>query len=352
VKTANLQAAPPMESQLYTRSEPAMLPHFPRLIYLALLEDGYTELQILGDLDISAAQLEDETYRLSIAQHERFILRLLELTNDPHFTLRLWKNYDPSSANIFLLAVANSGQIAKALHLVTRYSRIFTRTLSIRSFEIDEQVVMDIDPQLEHDGVIYFALINFVLFLDGFFGSVLEGNHLINRVEMSLPRPDGFDEIQGDIGVPVTFEHPQTRIYFNKEYLDQPMKQADPQTVRLLQEMCERQLEEADAESGLVGSVKSLLIDRIASPPKLDEAAKLLNMSSRGLRRKLEQSGTSYQKLLDALRCRIATRLLRDTGEPVSSIAYELGFDNPSDFGRAFKRWTGQSPSSVRQPPP
>ena len=110
------------------------------------------------------------------------------------------------------------------------------------------------------------------------------------------------------------------------------------------------QLEEAEAESGLVGSVKSLLIDRIASPPKLDEAAKLLGLSARGLRRKLEQSGTSYQKLLDSLRARIASRLLRDTDEPVSSIAYELGFDNPSDFGRAFKRWTGQSPSSLRQP--
>mgnify|MGYP001817925714 FL=1 len=211
-----------METQLYTRSEPAMLPLFPRLIYLALLEDDYTEQQILGGLDISAEQLQDETYRLSIEQHERFILRLLELTNDPHFTLRIWKNYDPTSANIFLLAVANSGQISKALHLITRSNKLCTRTLSFRSFVVDEQVVMDIEPQLEHDSVIYFAQINFVLFLDSFFSSVLEGRHLINRVEMALPRPAGFDEIKGDIGVPVTFEHSQTRIYFNRELLDQP----------------------------------------------------------------------------------------------------------------------------------
>ena len=139
------------------------------------------------------------------------------------------------------------------------------------------------------------------------------------------------------------------RIYFNKELLHQPMKQADPQTVRLLLEMSERQLEEADAEMSFVGAVKSILINQVASPPKLYDAAKLLGVSSRGLRRKLEESGTTYHNILDSGRLKMATKLIKETDAPISSIAYELGFSSASDFGRAFKKWSGQSPAAVRK---
>ena len=94
--------------------------------------------------------------------------------------------------------------------------------------------------------------------------------------------------------------------------------------------------------------MKCLLIEQIAAPPKLDEAAKHLGLSSRSLRRKLAESGTSYQKILDDIRLKMATRLIKETETPIASSAYELGFGNASDFGRAFRKWTGQLPSTMR----
>ena len=91
------------------------------------------------------------------------------------------------------------------------------------------------------------------------------------------------------------------------------------------------------------------MVERIDSPPRMEEAASLLKLSSRGLRRKLAESGASYQALLDAIRLSIARRLIRETSASIASIGYELGFNHPSDFGRAFKKWTGESPSAYRQ---
>ena len=71
-------------------------------------------------------------------------------------------------------------------------------------------------------------------------------------------------------------------------------------------------------------------------------------MSSRSLRRRLAEQGTRYQAVLEEIRRRTATRLLRESQAPVSTIAYELGFASPSDFSRAFRKWTGQSPSAWR----
>lgn len=338
-----------MAGQILTRSEPALLPYYLRLVYLWLIELGYDEHELFEGLDFTASDLHDEKYRLSIEQHERFILRALKLTNDPHLAVRLVGKYNASSANVPLMAVANSGKISRALDLITRYQSLFTRVFSVRSVGSADEPCMELESKLEHASVVYFSITAFILLLDDYFQRALNGVHLIRSVALGFPEPAGFDRVRGKFGFPLHFDQPTTRIWFDSAYLDQPLNQSDPQTVRLLQEMSERQLQEAEAERSLTGAVTALLIEQIASPPGLDATASVLGVSPRSLRRKLAESGTSYQKLLDSVRLKVAHRLLTATDMPVASVGYELGFDNASDFGRAFKRWSGQSPLSVRR---
>ncbi|MEM1432589.1 MAG: AraC family transcriptional regulator ligand-binding domain-containing protein [Pseudomonadota bacterium] len=338
-----------MDGQLYTRTEPVLLPLYPRLILSTLRELGYEEQQIFAGLDLQANQLQDENYRLTIEQHEQFILRALDLTGDPHLAIRLNQRRGAETGNLALLAVANSGQIAKALDLITRYFKIVTRVFSIRSFTAtDEQAVMHIDVHVEHELVIYFAISAFVLFLDRFFLDALNQAHLVRRVALPVPPPAGFEVVNAQFPFEMAFDQSAANVSFDRELLDQPMQQADPQTVRLLLEMTERQLAEADAETSLVGAVKLLLIEQIAAPPKLNEAARHLGLSPRTLRRKLAAADTTYQTLLDGIRLKMALRLLKETKSPLAAIAYELGFSTASDFGRAFRKWTGHSPSTLR----
>lgn len=82
----------------------------------------------------------------------------------------------------------------------------------------------------------------------------------------------------------------------------------------------------------------------------IDRIARGLGYSRQTLYRRLKEEGTTYERLLDGLRRRLALRLVRDHGLSVKEIAYRLGFSDPAAFSRAFKRWTGASPGEMRRP--
>jgi AraC-like DNA-binding protein len=71
-------------------------------------------------------------------------------------------------------------------------------------------------------------------------------------------------------------------------------------------------------------------------------------LHERTLGRRLQASGTTFQRLLDATREEMARQLLSDTRVPVSRIASALGYGDPTVFTRAFMRWTGRTPSRFR----
>ena len=80
----------------------------------------------------------------------------------------------------------------------------------------------------------------------------------------------------------------------------------------------------------------------------LDRLASELGMSRATLQRRLKSEDTSFEAILDGLRQRLARRYLRKDNYSVKKTAYLLGFSDPAAFSRAFKRWTGQSPSELR----
>ena len=80
-----------------------------------------------------------------------------------------------------------------------------------------------------------------------------------------------------------------------------------------------------------------------------EQIADPMNISTRHLRRLLGQHGTSYERLLVEVRRDAALRLMADAAVSLTRIAYELGFQDPSSFTRAFRRWTGYSPSEFRR---
>ena len=82
--------------------------------------------------------------------------------------------------------------------------------------------------------------------------------------------------------------------------------------------------------------------------PSFEELTRLLNMSARTLRRRLEREGTSYQRIKDNARRDVAISMLSRDGLTVSEVAEHVGFSDPSAFHRSFKKWTGQSPGSYR----
>jgi AraC-like DNA-binding protein len=76
--------------------------------------------------------------------------------------------------------------------------------------------------------------------------------------------------------------------------------------------------------------------------------ARSLGLSPRSLQRRLADEGTRYNDLVDEVRRQFAELYLARPRLAVSEVAYLVGFTDPSAFFKAFRRWTGLTPSDYR----
>ena len=108
-------------------------------------------------------------------------------------------------------------------------------------------------------------------------------------------------------------------------------------------------LERLPADAGLATDVRAAIAKELrGGDTGLDHVAKKLGMSGRTLQRRLEALGVAYSDLVDEIRYAISTSYLADRELALCEVAYLLGFADPSSFTRAFKRWTGQTPTEYR----
>jgi AraC-like DNA-binding protein len=74
-----------------------------------------------------------------------------------------------------------------------------------------------------------------------------------------------------------------------------------------------------------------------------------LAVSNRTLIRRLREAGTTYRELRDAHRRRLAIELVAGSSLTAAEIAYRLGYEDASNFGKACHRWFGRSPGALRK---
>ena len=92
--------------------------------------------------------------------------------------------------------------------------------------------------------------------------------------------------------------------------------------------------------------MRSLLPQQISH---IKEVSDLVDMSPRTVQRYLSQDNTSYSQILDEIRYEIAVQKVAHSSLDFKEIASELGYTSPAHFTRAFKRWTGKTPTQYRQ---
>jgi AraC-like DNA-binding protein len=83
--------------------------------------------------------------------------------------------------------------------------------------------------------------------------------------------------------------------------------------------------------------------------PNMDFAAELVNTSARTLNRRLLECNTNYQALVDELRLRKAMAMLQSTQMPINEVSWSVGFRQPPNFTRMFRRMTGINPRQFRR---
>lgn len=149
-------------------------------------------------------------------------------------------------------------------------------------------------------------------------------------------------------GVAVEFGAAENALELAPEDLALPLARADAQLSAFLREAANKALEQHGSGS-LLDQARSIIAEELArGVPSIDVVARRLATSSRTLRRRLEEDGTSFRELLDATRADLARSYVRDRRMPLAEVAFMLGFSEPSTFHRAFKRWTKMTPAAWR----
>ncbi|MBM7059264.1 AraC family transcriptional regulator [Pseudomonas sp. UL073] len=170
----------------------------------------------------------------------------------------------------------------------------------------------------------------------------------LDRASFRLGAPDDSAAYDDWFGVAPEFEAATNCLVFPSRVLDLPLPGADPQVVRHCEDQCQKLLTKRRVRTGLAGRIRNRLLAKPAYLASMESLAGELNTTSRTLRRRLEEQGTSFRQLQDEVREVLAEELLA-TGLSLEEIAARLGYGEASNFSHAFKRWKGVSPQHYRR---
>lgn len=167
--------------------------------------------------------------------------------------------------------------------------------------------------------------------------------------EVLLPRsqPANREPYRRYFRAPVRFDQEIAALVFPSRCLELRIPSADPIMRALLEERIQHL-------KGVQGSefsddIRRLLRTRLTSTrSSAEDIADLLAVHRRTLSRRLKDSGQGYRSMTNEIRFEIARQLLEDTDVSLGQIAAALGYSEASAFTRAFRRWSGQTPTSWR----
>ena len=170
------------------------------------------------------------------------------------------------------------------------------------------------------------------------------------RVEFAFARPSNGADWERLFGCPVRFDAAASALVLPRHALALPNVQNAQTLAGFLRETPYRLIVPSFATPSLSERLRAMLEPVPGeSPPTAREAAERLGMSLGTLRRRLAAEGKGWQALKDESRHDAACRYLTDTDLPLAEIAALLGFDEPSAFFRAFRRWSGETPTRYRR---
>jgi AraC-like DNA-binding protein len=170
-------------------------------------------------------------------------------------------------------------------------------------------------------------------------------------VEAWFRHPPRFEAAayERHFGCPVRFNAPHNGLRLSRGALDTPLPGGNAQRQAYFSSIAERYECEALATGSLVERVQLLFMQRMAfGEPSVDDIASLLAMSRRTLQRRLLEESSNWRDATDAVRLRVAGRELANAARPLHEVALLTGYADTRAFLRAFRRWTGLTPTQYR----
>ena len=308
---------------------------------------GVAPEALLAEAGLDLKLFQDGDSTISYAARGRLLGLCAARTRCGHFGLLVGQRAGLSSLGLVGFLVQHSPDVGTALRSLVRYLHLHVRgavpTLAVQGDSASVGYAI-YQPGLEAtdqtgDGAIATA----VNILRELCGPDFEASEVL----LAHAQPGDIRPFRRFFRAPLRFRAEQYAVVFPSRWLGRRLPAAEPELRRMLQ----KQIEELEATHRLdfpeqVRRVlRSALLTGMADEDKI---AALFAIHTRTLHRRLRAFETRFSKLLDESRYQYACQMLQDDRMAAGQIAAALGYSEPSAFTRAFRRWSGTTPSAWR----
>jgi len=308
--------------------------------------DKYAIAKQLG-IDTHIAYQPDD--RLSTVIIQKVWALTKKLTDDDSIGLTFAELIQPSALNGLGLAWITSDTLKDSINRLIRFQKslISSASYTLKENGNNYQIILSTTLENPVDVSIDASVASLLQMCRITYSPDLKAE----RVCISHPTPRNKKKFNDFFGVIVEFDMPETMIQFSKSIFDQKLVTANPELARMNDQIVIEHLKRFD-KNNISLQVRSLIINKLNDgTPSQNKIASQLNLSLRNLQRKLKSENTSYKMILDNTRSELSKQYLRGSNRSIFEVGFLLGFSDPSNFTRAFKRWHGISPLEYRHNP-
>lgn len=169
------------------------------------------------------------------------------------------------------------------------------------------------------------------------------------RLEFAQPRAH-VKTIERHFGCSVVFETARNAIVFRASDAQRPFVTRNAELLAMLAPRFEEELKQENGDGNFVERVRIAVQQKLTGRrPTIEDVADALHVSSRTLQRRLQDQGSSFQRVLEEARHQLARHYLNNSVLELNEAAYLLGYEDANSFVRAFRTWEGIPPARWRE---
>ena len=315
----------------------------------ALQASGIDSARVFRAVGLPVSMTNDPLTRLPTAKLTQLYRACVEVTNNPYFGLIVARHMHISNMHALGYALAASATLMDYCRRLERFFRLVSQAARISIAENGNEVHLGFDYLTEISSETE----------DAFFAFTVSSMRLLYRrkfrplrVELHRPMPrEGAAPYEDLFRAPVQFSCTNGLIVFDRNDLLQELDGSCPELAQVNDIIAINYLAKLDKSDVITGVTQKIIEMLPVGDCNRDKVANALCMSPTTLQLKLSQRGTNFQQLLDDTRKDLAISYIRQGSRSVTEITFLLGFTDTSNFTRAFKRWTGMSPTEFKSSP-
>jgi AraC-like DNA-binding protein len=332
------------------RSAPAQhtLPSVHTLHLIQLVRRWHvSDAALLFGSGLTREELDDPQGSLPVQTCVALVERARALTGEPGIGIYLGLQMRASAHGYLGFAAMTASKLIDAIRLAIQYAPIRTTAITLRGSVEGDLGVLTVHEEADF-GPARDALV--LAILVGLWQSAcgLTGRELKMQMDVAFPEPSYFPRFAHALP-PTRFNAPDNQLAGKTKGFDLPLTLADPAAVRLARDQCERLAQSLGLDGRVAPRVRNVLAARDGVLRSLEEVARDLGMSPRTMRRRLADEALTYALLLNDQRKESSLAMLRSREMTIDDIAARLGYSNAANFTRAFRQWTGMTPTAYRR---